>query len=1436
MKRKLFISTLLLLSSLNSFSQCEYIEDSTALRTIGNISATLCNSNFTYCSKNGFSLFPHTNYRVLNIMINIIYDVNPSWDPYYQATPGANDWNPGTPNTINSNPPAYLSSFMDQDFNTLPPQGIMTRKYYESSFGALHIVGDFIVVDVPHSYIINNSGIQPPLYLFSSYTLLQNAINIINASGGLSAIFGHNSINDYDYCALGFPGISKNLTSNNMIDFVQILFRNSTSNYGGLKLGQGYTGGGLSSHILIGSNFYTGEVISVQAVGKSPLTNPNGIIIHELAHNLFGGNNFHTSGGHHYGSQPSTTFLGIQGGYGLMGSAGAGLTSVNGYERYRMGWYSSTYNPNQIPIQANGTASDIDQSMGAQTFVLRDFMTTGDVVRIKLPYKDVNALDQYIWLENHKIGSNGMLDYLQFSDSDPCRPQGTPGIYAYMQIGKNILESNNQLDVYPSGEADNLKVISAEGNFDHEQIANQSISCVAWPTSESYHLLESNTLTGDNDQMHIFYNTLTNTINNSNGHAPFIQQRLNNSFDSNIPYLGDNKDAFTNGTVMEIGSNPSPVNLPTFYYALSGSTFYPQTNAPNNRHTYLTGLKISFTQLTGGDFQVDVVWNEYDVKNDVRWCGDIILKEQVNLKANKIITLDQSRTANQINRDAVSGEFTPITTFTCEGGSYFHIESNSQLILENNSVLHLETGSQLSMESGSIVRVKNGCKLILDSKSTVINNGGRIIIEDGGTLTYQEADITLATTNSTLEIAGLLDLKSPVTAAYNIFTFSGLGYLLFNSPLSPSANVACTPGDCIFQLVGGTGQLLLKVTQESLRLPVGLAKFIVEGGVCQFTGYSAARVLGATTKTTLWGTVFTSTTGNYNTHKGLMLYGGAAAVSYSTFLHGYQGIRNLNGDFTVEYSTFQNCGVGVLTDGGSFDINNSVFNQNRGFGISADNMTLPCLLTSNEIKYTTLTNGIGVFFDGSLTSSLYAENNYIHDNIVGMQIKNTQLKGICNSVKNNQTNGIEINQGATLDFSGSPTLKPSNAIQNNDISLKLSVAKNLFLADGYNSLTPIQSGVQKAVRGTIKKTCPNPSAINAIYNEWNTNGTFSTNDYALTTVAGQSGCATAIPVTINDPNPIAFVSCSYTQPLVAAPENPLYDCNNCETIYTSNFNGDKLNEAGVAALQQTTETGGSSDAQAVTLFNEMLMYNLPTPDEKEKYILNYSYAKMGAALGAAFKNNALSITDNTPALSSEVQQMMEVLNKHLAEAIGNGDTLDRFYYSLDKANVYRLAGRRDLAFPILDDMFNWTTASDELDYLNYKNCITHLEQDLIDSIITAEEYMDASLICGQQSSGLRVLSSTIVKQDKSLMAISSTYAAQNITVSPNPATDRLNIYYTQEQPLTIVIKEVTGREIHRSVLNSHSSLDCSQFAKGIYTLQLFDKENIRVYKSKVLLK
>ncbi|HNU34950.1 MAG TPA: hypothetical protein PKN75_15290 [Bacteroidia bacterium] len=128
--KKLLIKFTFITMFIRGYSQCTYFEDSTTLRTIGNVSATLCNSNFTYCSKNGYGLYPHTNYRVLNLMINIIYDVNPCLDPLYNNCnpPSAGAWNPGTPNSINTNPPNYLTAFMDQDFNTLPYVGAMTLK------------------------------------------------------------------------------------------------------------------------------------------------------------------------------------------------------------------------------------------------------------------------------------------------------------------------------------------------------------------------------------------------------------------------------------------------------------------------------------------------------------------------------------------------------------------------------------------------------------------------------------------------------------------------------------------------------------------------------------------------------------------------------------------------------------------------------------------------------------------------------------------------------------------------------------------------------------------------------------------------------------------------------------------------------------------------------------------------------------------------------------------------------------------------------------------------------------------------------------------------------------------------------------------------------------------------------------------------------------
>lgn len=185
--RKIKIIIVLMLTGKLLFAQCEYIEDSTALRVIGSASAPSCNSNFTYCSKNGYSISPYGNYRVLNLMINIIYDQTPAADPL--AGTSSNYWNPGTTNTVNSNVPSNLNNFMDADFTTIPPQGIFTRKYYESSFGAMHVVGDYVIVDVTQKYV-NDLQLLPPASNFSYGPLVRAAIDIINNSGGLSTIYG----------------------------------------------------------------------------------------------------------------------------------------------------------------------------------------------------------------------------------------------------------------------------------------------------------------------------------------------------------------------------------------------------------------------------------------------------------------------------------------------------------------------------------------------------------------------------------------------------------------------------------------------------------------------------------------------------------------------------------------------------------------------------------------------------------------------------------------------------------------------------------------------------------------------------------------------------------------------------------------------------------------------------------------------------------------------------------------------------------------------------------------------------------------------------------------------------------------------------------------------------------------------------------------------
>ena len=436
----------------------------------------------------GNGVSPNAKVGCLNIFVNIIYDVHPEYNDHF---PDTTYWppvsNPALEGVNNTAIPKYLLDWMDTAYVPGLLHGTCTRIYGESSFDSLQIFGDFVVVNILESTVLtfNNNS-------FTAFGIGKAAINLINANG-LQTIYGHNKISDYDY------------NHDGKIDFMNLLIRNIKKPYANINPGSGY-GSPPGESVKIEEIYYAAKAGTCQCVGdKNFYTNPTGIVIHEISHNLFGDNSFHTSGGNHRETGCTLPFLNIQFGYGLMGAGGSGLVCCNGYERWRMHWkhpQSIDYISARDISNSHSVVSDISKESGNRNFILRDFITYGDVVRIKLPYKDSeNSSNQYIWLENHQVGSNNKLDFLKYSNIATCRPAGAAGIYAYYQIGRDTLEGTyNQ--VWDWKHCDNLKIIPAEGYYDYElHEESHYVYCVSWDEQHNAVIRgENNPFCGNQDQ------------------------------------------------------------------------------------------------------------------------------------------------------------------------------------------------------------------------------------------------------------------------------------------------------------------------------------------------------------------------------------------------------------------------------------------------------------------------------------------------------------------------------------------------------------------------------------------------------------------------------------------------------------------------------------------------------------------------------------------------------------------------------------------------------------------------------------------------------------------------------------------------------------------------------------------------------------------------
>ena len=646
---------------------------------------------------------PNEKLRYLNIFVNIIYDVHPdinnNFDNPNMYWPTIT--NPDSEGINTAAIPTYLLDWMDTVYVPGQLHGTCTRLYGESSFDSLQITGDFVVVNIKESTILSHG-------LFH-YSTINNVVTSMLSQSSAFTLFGHHNLTDFN---------AQN-----------VLIRNITKNYGGLNPGSG-----------------SGGRNTLQCVGDGDLsTNPTCIVTHEISHGLFGTNAFHTSGGNHrYPDFTVMSFLNVQGGYGLMGAAHSGLVGCNGYERWRMHWkhpQSVDYISARNAANTQSVTSDITREDGNKTFLLRDFVTYGDVVRIKLPYKDsVTSSNQYIWLENHQVGSNGKLDFLQYSNITHyayCRPQGAAGIYAYYQVGRDILEGTSS-EVWDFYDRDNLRIIPAEGYYDFELVADTyPAGCVSnEPVTYAYHRGVPNPLCGGQDQeFQLFPLETDNVLYLSRELEPWRKVIDNQNYDC-LPFLGDTMDAFRTHTKINMGTNPSTNNVKTYHSNNQNPSNIISAKNPekNVQTTYLTGLSIEMTPVQGtGNFLVHVRWDDYNITNDTRWTGKISLKDTAVLTAGNTITLAQNRTVAQPTRDPETGLFAGRTRWTCENGSYFRQDSASALILTENSSVTFENGSRYDLSKDARVEIHAGCSLIV-RPGAKIQLKGIVEVDSGGVL------------------------------------------------------------------------------------------------------------------------------------------------------------------------------------------------------------------------------------------------------------------------------------------------------------------------------------------------------------------------------------------------------------------------------------------------------------------------------------------------------------------------------------------------------------------------------------------------------------------------------------------------------------------------------------------------------------------------------
>jgi hypothetical protein len=659
----------------------------------------------TQDSRHGYILPVNGHIHILLVFAEVVYD---------------NGKDPCPPEGTKGWPAGGLPVWKDSLFDPFPstnPRAIVSRFFYEASFGNYLVTGDYLIN--PQN---KNKAVQIQV---SQRVTTENILAAASSHGSFSSQNGF-AVQDFDKWTLTHTGHAKqtpSLDSPLRYDHVMIIIRNSTfpTNLSGWTASR-------SPGRLFG---YESDTYSFFCTHDGL---PFNILLHEYAHMMFGGNNFH-AGGSHSKKAGYSYFPHLQGGWGMMGAAWKSFLTANAWERRRLGW-KPQYKKWYISCLDSSASTEIISDLDANNledqgiYLLRDFVTTGDAIRIKLPFLPDDVFQQWIWIENHatKRFNNSPFDVFQYESAD-CMDKATAGLYVYMQVDKEEMSGR---DIF-GGYADYLRPLPANGLWDFvwDNASVQNPWCInnSFYHPHSMQKNRENPFSGSHE-MELVYGDFNNNgkVEIDEYRVPAMR-RVGGNLQIKLPMLGASEHAFTikNNKHIGIGTNPSTAPLIT---TVSASLEMKAGEPPNNRTVYLNGISIEIINrpnTPAGAVFVKIRFDDHNIRQSTRWCADTIVLPQSTEDRKRIIALHNGSTLH-IDRGLTPTRLSQPDTV----GKHLLFTKPTIFIVESNAGIHLKPGTVLKISNGSIVIFKKGSTLIVEKKSQIIlANNSRLIFEQG---------------------------------------------------------------------------------------------------------------------------------------------------------------------------------------------------------------------------------------------------------------------------------------------------------------------------------------------------------------------------------------------------------------------------------------------------------------------------------------------------------------------------------------------------------------------------------------------------------------------------------------------------------------------------------------------------------------------------------